>query len=188
VTKELHVTAPTDPEELAEREARGKRVAEMIQKQIMMAGLAPAQRVAGLVDVIDEAEELCYIDDNIPVEKPTICLPDSVLEGNKTKDKEVIEEAPEKGQGSGLKADDPIELESINIEHPNLKLPLSPRVSLDDAEKRNDGDDVKDVVMRSRNDDALSLENTGVLPLTCFLPSNTYVLSQLQTHHFRLLF
>jgi hypothetical protein len=93
VTKELSVTSSADPDELAEREARGKRVAEMIQKQIMMAGPAPAQRVADLVDVIDEAEDLCYIDDDIPVEKPTICLPDSALEGNKMKDKDVIEGA-----------------------------------------------------------------------------------------------
>jgi hypothetical protein len=107
----------------------------MIQKQIMMVAPTAAERVAGLVDVIDEAEELCYIDDDIPVEKPTICLPHSVLEGDKTKDKGVIEEAPEKGQRSGLKADNPIELEAVNIEQPSLKLPLSPRVSLDDAEK-----------------------------------------------------
>jgi hypothetical protein len=35
-------------------------VAEMIQKQIAMANSAPTERVAGLVDVIDETEELCY--------------------------------------------------------------------------------------------------------------------------------
>jgi hypothetical protein len=135
VTKELLVTSSTDPDKLEERDARGKCVAEMIQKQIMMVGPTAAERVAGLVDVIDEAEELCYIDDDIPVEKPTICLPHSVLEGDKTKGKGMIEEAPEKGQRSGLKADNPIELEAVNIEQPSLKLPLSPRVSLDDAEK-----------------------------------------------------
>jgi hypothetical protein len=63
----------------------------------MMAGPAPAHRVAGLVDVIDEADELCYIDDDIPVETPTICLPASVLKENKTMDKGVIEETPERG-------------------------------------------------------------------------------------------
>jgi hypothetical protein len=62
----------------------------------MMAGPAPVERVAGLVDVIDEAEELCYINDDVPVEKPTICLPDSVLEGDKTKDKGVIKNAEER--------------------------------------------------------------------------------------------
>jgi hypothetical protein len=76
----------------------------------------------------------------------------------------VVEEALEKGQGSGLKVDDPIELEVANTEQANLKLTLSPRVSLDDVEKRNDEDTVKDVATCSGDDDALSLENTGVLP------------------------
>jgi hypothetical protein len=164
VTKYFSVASSVDSEELEEREARGKHVVEMIQKHIMMAGSDPAECVAGLVDLIDEAEELCYIDDDTPAEKPTSCLPDSVLEGDKTKDKGTVEETPEKGQGSGLKADDPIELEVANIELANLKLPLSPQVSLDDVKKRNNEDNVKDVAMCSRDDDTLSLENTGVLP------------------------
>jgi hypothetical protein len=36
----------------------------MIHKQIAMAGAAPKQRVAGLVDVVDDTEDLCYIDDD----------------------------------------------------------------------------------------------------------------------------
>jgi hypothetical protein len=31
-----------------------------------MASTAPKERVAGLVDVVDETEELCYIDDDVP--------------------------------------------------------------------------------------------------------------------------
>jgi hypothetical protein len=58
--EELSVASSDDPEELEAWEARGKRVAEMIQKQIAMANSAPTERVAGLVDVIDETEELCY--------------------------------------------------------------------------------------------------------------------------------
>jgi hypothetical protein len=135
VTKELPAITSLDPEELAKQEARGKRLAEMIQKQIMMAGPAPAHRVAGLVDVIDETEELCYIDNDAAVERPTIRLPAAVLRKNKTMDKSMIEETPERGQGSGLKADDPIELGPINIEQPSLKLPLSPRGLLDNTEK-----------------------------------------------------
>jgi hypothetical protein len=46
----------------------GKRVDEMIQKQISMASSAPTERIAGLVDVIDETEELSYIDDDTPAE------------------------------------------------------------------------------------------------------------------------
>jgi hypothetical protein len=53
----------TDAEELEAREARGRRVAELIQKDIAMAEAAPKGRMAGLVDVVDESESLCYIDD-----------------------------------------------------------------------------------------------------------------------------
>jgi hypothetical protein len=53
-----------DPEELEAREVRGKRLAEMIQKEIAMADAAPKERVAGLVDVVDESKDLCYIDDD----------------------------------------------------------------------------------------------------------------------------
>jgi hypothetical protein len=67
-TEELPVVSSADSEELEEREARGKRVAEMIQKQIAMASSAPTERVAGLVDVTDETEELCYIDNDTPAE------------------------------------------------------------------------------------------------------------------------
>jgi hypothetical protein len=33
-----------------------------------MASSAPKEYVTGLVDLIDEMEELCYIDDNAPAE------------------------------------------------------------------------------------------------------------------------
>jgi hypothetical protein len=64
VTEEPSTAGLADPEELEAREVRGKRVAEMIQKQIAMAGATPKERVAGLVDVVDESEDLCYIDDD----------------------------------------------------------------------------------------------------------------------------
>jgi hypothetical protein len=64
VVEKLPVVSSADSEELEAHEARGKRVAEMIQKQIAMAGLAPTERVTDLVDIIDDSEELCYIDDN----------------------------------------------------------------------------------------------------------------------------
>jgi hypothetical protein len=41
-------------------------MAEIIQKQITMASSAPAEHVTGLEDIIDETEELCYIDDDTP--------------------------------------------------------------------------------------------------------------------------
>jgi hypothetical protein len=52
--EELSAASSADPEELEARDARGKRVAEMVQKQIAMASSAPKVRVASLVDVIDE--------------------------------------------------------------------------------------------------------------------------------------
>jgi hypothetical protein len=57
-------TGLADAKELEAREARGKSVAELIQKEIVMADAAPKERVASLVDVIDESEDLCYIDDD----------------------------------------------------------------------------------------------------------------------------
>jgi hypothetical protein len=65
--EELPTAALADLEKLEARDARGKRVAEMIQKQIAMASTAPKERVADLVDVVDETEELCYIDDDAPL-------------------------------------------------------------------------------------------------------------------------
>jgi hypothetical protein len=64
LTEEPSPAGLADPEELEAREARGKRVAELIQKEIAMADAAPKERVAGLVDVVDESEDLCYIDDD----------------------------------------------------------------------------------------------------------------------------
>jgi hypothetical protein len=64
VTEEPSTAGLADPEELEAREARGNRVAEMIQKQITLAGAAAKERVAGLVDILDESKDLCYIDDD----------------------------------------------------------------------------------------------------------------------------
>jgi hypothetical protein len=64
LTEELSSAGQADPEELEAREVRGTRVAEMIQKEIAMANAALKERVAGLVDVVDESEDLCYIDDD----------------------------------------------------------------------------------------------------------------------------
>jgi hypothetical protein len=64
LTEEPSSAGEADPEELEAREARCKRVAEMIQKEIAMADAAPKERVSGLMDVVDESEDLCYIDDD----------------------------------------------------------------------------------------------------------------------------
>jgi hypothetical protein len=99
-------TGLADAEELEAREARGKSVAELIQKEIVMADAAPKERVASLVDVIDESEDLCYIDDDAAQAAKSSDAPlpqpqsDSVV---------VVVNL---GEGSGAKAQDPIDLDA----------------------------------------------------------------------------
>jgi hypothetical protein len=96
-----------DAEELETREARGRRVAELIQKDIAMADAAPKERVAGLVDVVDESESLCYIDDDtIRSEKgPDMSLPQPQCEV-----------AMNLSEGPGAKARDLIDLDASEVE------------------------------------------------------------------------
>jgi hypothetical protein len=96
-----------DAEELEAREARGRRVAELIQKDIAMADAALKERVSGLVDVVDESESLCYIDDDtIRSEKgPDVSLPQPQCEV-----------AMNLNEGSGAKARDLIDLDALEIE------------------------------------------------------------------------
>jgi hypothetical protein len=106
MTEEPSTVGLADPEELEAREVRSKRVAEMIQRQIAMACAALKERVASLVDVVDESEDLCYIDDDATLvikgsEVPTL-QPQSNLE----------DIAMNPGESSGLKAHDPIDLDA----------------------------------------------------------------------------
>jgi hypothetical protein len=99
-----------DAGELEAREARGKRVAELIQKEIAMADTAPKQRVAGLVDVVDESESLSYIDDDTTRVGKSLDAPllqpqcDSMVA------------AVNLGEGSGAKAQGPIDLDAPEAE------------------------------------------------------------------------
>jgi hypothetical protein len=122
--KELPTTAPLDLEEVAEREARSKPAVEILEKQILM------EAFAGLMDVVDETEELCYIDDDTSMETSRMNPSTSVLDENKTKP------TPDEGQGSGLKTHDPINLGSTDIEQPRTNLSRSPPPSLDEIEKQ----------------------------------------------------
>jgi hypothetical protein len=96
-----------DAEELEAREARGRRVAELIQKEIAMADAAPKEHVAGLVDVVDESESLCYIDDDTvrPEKGPDVSLPQPQCEVVMNLNK-----------GSGAKARDLIDLDASEVE------------------------------------------------------------------------
>jgi hypothetical protein len=96
-----------DAGELEAREARGRRVAELIQKDIAMADTAPKERVAGLVDVVDESESLCYIDDDTarPEKDPDVSLPQPQCEV-----------AMNLNEGSGAKPRDLIDLDASEVE------------------------------------------------------------------------
>jgi hypothetical protein len=96
-----------DAEELEAREARGRRVAELIQKEIAMADAAPKERVAGLVDVMDESGSLCYIDDDTirPEKSPDVPLPQPQCET-----------VVNLSEGSGAKARDLIDLDAPEVE------------------------------------------------------------------------
>jgi hypothetical protein len=126
MTEEPSTAGLADPEELEARKVRGKRVAEMIQKQIAMAGAAPKERVAGLVDAVDESEDLCYIDDDATLvikdsEAPTL-QPQSNLE----------DIAMNPGESSGLKAQYPIDFDAQGIEESVAHASHSPLPVSDD--------------------------------------------------------
>jgi hypothetical protein len=98
----------------------------MIQKQIAMAGAAPKERVAGLVDIVDESEDLCYIDDDATLaikesEAPTL-QPQSHLEDT----------AMNPGESSGLKAQYPIDLDAPGIKESAAHTSRSPPLVSDD--------------------------------------------------------
>jgi hypothetical protein len=110
LTEEPSPTGLADAEELEARKARGKRFAELIQKEIAMADAAPKERVASLVDVLDESESLCYIDDDTTrVEKsPDAPLPQPQCES--------MVAVVNLSEGSGAKAQDPIDLDALEAE------------------------------------------------------------------------
>jgi hypothetical protein len=80
-----------------------------LEKQIAMASAALKERMASLVDVVDESEDLCYIDDDATLvikdsEVPTV-QPQSNLEDT----------AMNPGESSGSKAQCPIDLDAPGI-------------------------------------------------------------------------
>jgi hypothetical protein len=126
LTEEPSSAGLADPEELEAREVRGKRVAEMIQKEIAIADAAPKERVAGLVDVVDKSEDLCYIDDDA-----TLAVKDSEaphLQPQSDPEGAVMDP----GGSSGLKAQDPIDLDAPEIEESVAHASRSPLPVSDD--------------------------------------------------------
>jgi hypothetical protein len=75
-----------------------------------MASTAPKERVAGLVDVMDETEELCYIDDDVP-----LAAKDQEIPALKPQD-DLKETTMGPSENSGLNAQNPIDLDPLEIE------------------------------------------------------------------------
>jgi hypothetical protein len=109
LTEEPSSADLADAEELEAREARGKRVAELIQKEIAMADAAPKECVAGLVDVVDESGDLCYIDDDAALEVKSTDAPLPQPQCG------FVVVAAHLGEGSGAKAQNPIDLDALEI-------------------------------------------------------------------------
>jgi hypothetical protein len=113
---------------LEARKARDKRVAELIQIEIAMADSAPKERVAGLVDVVDESEDLCYIDDDADL---VVKISDAPLPQPQS-DSVVV--AVNIGEGSGAKAQDPIDLDALQAGESAAHASRSPPPVSDDLD------------------------------------------------------
>jgi hypothetical protein len=159
LTEEPSSAGQADPEELEAREARGKRVAEMIQKEIAMADAAPKERVAGLVDVVDGSEDLCYIDDDA-----TLAVKDSDAPPPQPQsDPEGA--AVNLGEGSGAKAQDPIDLDAPEVEESAAHASSSPPPMSDDLHPATAkaADEITPVPAMTSN--VLQLEDAGMILL-----------------------
>lgn len=119
----------------------------------------PENPVVGLMDVIDETEELFYIDDGTPMEitdnNPLV----SMLEGA------IFNPSPNDGQGAGSKESDPIKLGETEIEKPEENPSQSPPPTFEEAEQKVKESAGGDSALGSKGDDTLLLEHTGT-----FLP------------------
>jgi hypothetical protein len=154
----LPAAAPIDPELLEASDARSKRVAEMIQKQIAMASSAPKERVAGLVDVVDKTEELCYIDDD---EAPSV-----------TKNQEISTLGPRDGpkettmglsESSSLKSQDPIDLDPPKTKRPVENTSCSPPPASNDINETTTEAAREKAALLATNTNVLQLEDAGAL-------------------------
>jgi hypothetical protein len=100
----------------------GKKVLGPLQKtgEFLVIGPVPTKRVDSLMDVIDEDEELNYIDNGTPMETSEKEHP--VLKSDKAK----VDPAIGEGQSSGLKPNDPLDLDSSDVEKPTENQSRSP--------------------------------------------------------------
>jgi hypothetical protein len=136
-----------------EEEARGKRFWKHYEKtgEFLVSGSVPTTRVAGLIDVIDEDEELNYLDDDTPATA-------SKEKSPALKTIEAINEpVASKGESSGLEARDPIDLDFPEAEKPAADQSRSPPPALKD-----DGGSVMEI---SEGNTASPAKDTRVLQL-----------------------
>jgi hypothetical protein len=121
-----------------------------------MTGPVPEKRVSGLMDVIDEDEELCYIDDGTPMEvsekNPSTLKPDEAR----------IYPVSGEGQRSGLKSSDAINLGSSEAERPMENQSRSSPPSFEEAERPVEKTTGFDAILDPKNDDTLQLEKAGM--------------------------
>jgi hypothetical protein len=100
----------------------------LIQKEIAMADAAPKECVAGLVYVVNESEDLCYIEDDAALVAKSLDAPlpqpqsDSVIV------------AVNLGEGLGAKAQDPIDLDAPEAGESAAHASRSPPLVSDDLD------------------------------------------------------
>jgi hypothetical protein len=137
-----------------EEEAAGKKYWDHYEKtrEFLMNGPMPEKRVAGLMDVIDEDEELCYIDDGNPIEVSRKNPSASKL------DEAGINPMLGEGQSSGLKSNDLIDFDSSEAEKPSENQSRSPPPSLEETERFVEKSTGNDAILHPKNDDTLQLE------------------------------
>jgi hypothetical protein len=155
--EELPSAALADPEELEARDTRSKRMAEMKQMQIVTASTVPKECVAGLVDVVDETEELCYIDDDVPS-----AAKDQEIFALEPRD-DLKETAMGPSENSGLKAQDPIDLDPPEIEKSAANASSSPPPVSDDINEAAAKAAGETAPLLATETKVLQLEHAGVL-------------------------
>jgi hypothetical protein len=159
MTEEPSTAGLADPEELEAHDVRGNRVAEMIQKQIAMAGAALKERVAGLVDVVDESEDLCYIDDDTTLAVRDSEVPTSQPQSNPE------DAAMNPGKSSGLKAQDPIDLDALEIEESAAHASRLPPPVLDDLNQATAKAAEETTPVPAMTSNVFQLEDAGMILL-----------------------
>jgi hypothetical protein len=159
LTEKPSSAGQADLEELEAHEVRGKRVVEMIQKEIALADAAPKEHVADLVDVVEEYEDLCYIDDDATLAVKDSDAPPPQPQGDPE------DAAVNLGEGSGAKVQDPIDLDAPEVEESAAHASRSPPPVSDDLHPAaaKAADEITPVPAMTSN--VLQLEDAGMILL-----------------------